>query len=73
MDKTYKYEAFKSIGEGGRKPKDHVMIQLHLVYNVKQGGRRKVSHMTGPNTDTYYSSVVSLKAMRMRIFLAELK
>ena len=28
--------------------------------------------MTGPNTDTYYSSVVSLRAMRMMIFLAEL-
>ena len=26
MDKTYKYEAFKSLGKGGRKPKDHVMI-----------------------------------------------
>eukprot|EP00957_Ditylum_brightwellii_P119487 9116902-Ditylum_brightwellii.AAC.1 len=29
-------------------------------------------HMTGPNTDTYYSSVVSLRAMRMMIFPAEL-
>eukprot|EP00957_Ditylum_brightwellii_P158685 12077687-Ditylum_brightwellii.AAC.1 len=25
-DKTYKYKAFKSLGEGGIKPKDHVMI-----------------------------------------------
>eukprot|EP00957_Ditylum_brightwellii_P025024 1893631-Ditylum_brightwellii.AAC.1 len=29
-------------------------------------------HMTEPNTDTYYSSVVSLKEMRMIIFLVEL-
>eukprot|EP00957_Ditylum_brightwellii_P063104 4790386-Ditylum_brightwellii.AAC.1 len=61
MDKTYKYEAFKSHGKGGRKPKDHVMIQVHLVYDVKQDGRHKArcvagGHMTGPNTDTYYSS-----------------
>eukprot|EP00957_Ditylum_brightwellii_P043404 3290964-Ditylum_brightwellii.AAC.1 len=28
--------------------------------------------MAGPNTDTYYSSVVSLRATRMMIFLAEL-
>eukprot|EP00957_Ditylum_brightwellii_P154021 11722863-Ditylum_brightwellii.AAC.1 len=28
--------------------------------------------MTGPNTDTYYSSVVSLRATRTMIFLAEL-
>eukprot|EP00957_Ditylum_brightwellii_P179162 13649620-Ditylum_brightwellii.AAC.1 len=23
MDKIYEYEAFKSLGKGGRKPKDH--------------------------------------------------
>eukprot|EP00957_Ditylum_brightwellii_P019808 1494378-Ditylum_brightwellii.AAC.1 len=77
MDKTYMYERFKSLGNGGKKPKDHVMIQVHLVYNVKQDRRRKVrlvpgGHMTGPNTDTYYSSEVSLRAMRMMIVLAEL-
>eukprot|EP00957_Ditylum_brightwellii_P136461 10407030-Ditylum_brightwellii.AAC.1 len=27
IDKTYEYEAFKSLGKGGRKPNDHVMIQ----------------------------------------------
>eukprot|EP00957_Ditylum_brightwellii_P040919 3098039-Ditylum_brightwellii.AAC.1 len=63
MDTTYEYETFKSLGKGGRKSKDHVMIQVHLVYDVRQGGRRKVrlvagGHMTGPNTNTYYSSVV---------------
>eukprot|EP00957_Ditylum_brightwellii_P035578 2697292-Ditylum_brightwellii.AAC.1 len=61
MDKTYKYKAFKSLGKGERKSKDHGMIQVHLVYNVKQYGRCKArpvarGHMTGPNTDTYYSS-----------------
>ena len=77
MDKTYEYKTFESLGKGGRKPKDHTMIRVHLVYDVKQDGRRKSrlvagGHMTGPNTDTYYSSVVSLRAMRMMIFLAEL-
>eukprot|EP00957_Ditylum_brightwellii_P116714 8902585-Ditylum_brightwellii.AAC.1 len=77
MDKAYKYKAFKSLGKGGRKPKDHGMIQVHLVYNVKQDGMHKArlvtgGHMTGPNTNTYYSSVVSLRAMRVMIFLAEL-
>eukprot|EP00957_Ditylum_brightwellii_P155876 11865977-Ditylum_brightwellii.AAC.1 len=61
MDKTYKYEVFKSLGKSGRKPKDHVMIRVHLVYNVKQDGRRKArlvagGLMPGPNTNTYYSS-----------------
>eukprot|EP00957_Ditylum_brightwellii_P108847 8303134-Ditylum_brightwellii.AAC.1 len=30
MDKTYEYNAFKSPGKGGRKPKDHTMIHVHL-------------------------------------------
>eukprot|EP00957_Ditylum_brightwellii_P154100 11727822-Ditylum_brightwellii.AAC.2 len=39
MDKAYEYEAFKSLGKGGRNPNDHVMIQVHIVYDVKQDGR----------------------------------
>eukprot|EP00957_Ditylum_brightwellii_P210375 15364898-Ditylum_brightwellii.AAC.2 len=77
MDKTCKYKAFKSLGKGGRKPKDHVMIPVHLVYNVKQDGRHKArlvkgGYMTGPNNDTYYSSIISLRAMMVMIFPAEL-
>eukprot|EP00957_Ditylum_brightwellii_P041443 3138162-Ditylum_brightwellii.AAC.1 len=53
------------------------MIQVHLVHDVKQDGMCKAilvagGQMTGPNTNTYYSSVVSLRTMRMIIFLAEL-
>eukprot|EP00957_Ditylum_brightwellii_P060137 4566950-Ditylum_brightwellii.AAC.1 len=53
------------------------MIQVHLVYDVKQNGQHKArlvagGHITGPNTDTYYSSVVSLRVMRMMIFLDKL-
>eukprot|EP00957_Ditylum_brightwellii_P048391 3672924-Ditylum_brightwellii.AAC.1 len=77
MDKTYKYEAFKSLDKGGRKPKDHVSVQVHFVYSVKQDGRHKArlvagGHMTVPNTNTYYSSAVLLRATRMMILLAEL-
>eukprot|EP00957_Ditylum_brightwellii_P130769 9976522-Ditylum_brightwellii.AAC.1 len=77
MDKTYKYEAFKSLDKCGGKLKDHVSVQVHFVYNVKQDGRHKArlvagGHMTVPNTNTYYSSVVLLKATRMMIILAEL-
>jgi hypothetical protein len=73
MDKTYKYKAFKSPSKGGRKSKNHVMIQVHLVYNGKQDARCKArlvagGHMTGPNTNTYNSIVVLLRAMRMMIF-----
>eukprot|EP00957_Ditylum_brightwellii_P012348 932618-Ditylum_brightwellii.AAC.1 len=61
MDKTYKNKAFKSLDKGVRRPKDHVMIQVHIVYDVKQDGRHKTRlvarcHMTGSNTNTYYSN-----------------
>ena len=53
------------------------MIKVHIIFDVKQDGRRKArlvagGHLTGPNMDTYYSSVVSLRSMRMVIFLSEL-
>eukprot|EP00957_Ditylum_brightwellii_P017509 1319409-Ditylum_brightwellii.AAC.1 len=53
------------------------MIPAHLVYDVKQDGRCKArlvagGHITGHNTNTYYSSIVLLRAMRMMIFLVEL-
>jgi len=48
-----------------------------MIYDAKQDGRQKArmvagGHLTGPNEDTYYSSVVSLRSMRIVLFLAEL-
>eukprot|EP00957_Ditylum_brightwellii_P093403 7112427-Ditylum_brightwellii.AAC.1 len=77
MDKTYQYKIFKPLGKGGKKPKNNVMICVHLVYTVKQDGKhinRLVAgdHITGPTTNTYYSSVILLRAMGMMSFLDEL-
>eukprot|EP00957_Ditylum_brightwellii_P069233 5256508-Ditylum_brightwellii.AAC.1 len=65
MDRTYEYKAYKSLCKGDRKPKDH-QDRRHNARFVAGG------HTTGPNIDTYYSSVVSLRAMGMMSFLAEL-
>eukprot|EP00957_Ditylum_brightwellii_P199170 15182461-Ditylum_brightwellii.AAC.1 len=53
MDKIYKCKAFKSLGKVGRKLKDHIIICVHHVYNVKQDERHKTKlvvggHMAGP-------------------------
>ena len=77
MDQIYEYETLKSAGKHAPIPRDYTKIRVHLVFDVKSDGRRKArlvagGHMTGPNNDTYYSSVVSFRAMRMVIFLAEL-
>jgi hypothetical protein len=38
-----------------------------MVYDVKHNGR-----LTGPNTESLYSGVVSLRGIRLFVFLAEL-
>jgi len=77
MDQLYEYETTRSLGKGAAVPTGFTKIRVHLIYDVKQDGRRKArlvagGHLTGPNTDTYYSSVVSLRAMRILVFLSEL-
>jgi len=77
LQQLYDYSAFESKGKEGRLPRDHKMIRCRMVYDVKQDGRYKArfvagGHLTGPNEDTYYSSVVSLRSMRIVLFLAEL-
>ena len=61
MDQLYEYQTFIPQEKGTRKPPGYTMIRCHLVYDAKQDGRFKArmcagGHLTGPNTDTYYSS-----------------
>ena len=77
MFQIYEYKTFKSLGKGTKRPPGYTHIRVHLIFDCKQDGRRKArlvcgGHLTGPSQDTYYSSVVSLRSMRMVVFLAEL-
>jgi hypothetical protein len=77
MKQLFAYGTTRSLGKEAKVPVGYTKIRVHLVYDVKQDGRRKArlvagGHLTGPNTDTYYSSVVSLRAMRILVFLSEL-
>ncbi len=77
MNQMYQYETFKSKGLDASVPRGYQQIRVHLIFDVKQDGRRKArlvagGHMTAPSEDTYYSSVVSLRGMRLVVFLAEL-
>ena len=52
-------------------------IRCHGIYAVKHDLRHKYrfvagGHMTDPGKDSYYSSVVTLRGLRLAIFLAEL-
>ena len=51
-------------------------IKVHFVYDVKHDGRHKArlvagGHLTDPPTESVYSSVVSLRGLRIILFLAE--
>ena len=48
-----------------------------MIYDVKQDARHKArlvagGHLTDPNTESVYSGVVSLRGIRLIVFLAEL-
>ena len=56
---------------------DFKKIRVHLVFDVKHDGRHKArmvadGHLTDIPLDSVYSGVVSLRGLRMLVFLAEL-
>ena len=58
-------------------PQGYKMIRLRMIYAVKHDGRRKArlvagGHLTPEPVDSVYSGVVSLRGLRLIIFLAEL-
>ena len=60
-----------------KNPEGYTQICVFLVFDMNQGDIRKSrlvsgGHTTGPNTDTYYSSVVSLNSVFIFILLDEI-
>jgi len=77
LDQLYEYKTFRTRGRNGSMRKGYTRIRVQMIYDAKQCGMRKArlvagGHLTGPSEDTYYSSGVSLKAVRIVLFLAEL-
>ena len=70
------YKFAKDIGQGDMKPLDHQQIRCRMVYAVKNDGRHKArfvagGHLTKEPDHSIYSSVVSLRSLRMLILAAE--
>ena len=77
MDQIYEYKTVRSVGHGHSAPNGYDKIRCHLVYTCKADGRRKArlvasGHLAPNRNDSYYSSVVSFRGMRMVMFIAEL-
>ncbi len=70
------YNSFLDKGKGYDPGPGYKKIRVHLVYAVKHDGRHKArlvagGHLTDTPIDSVYSSVVSLRGVRMLTFLAE--
>jgi hypothetical protein len=77
MNQLSEYQTFVDKGKGGQAPSGYKRIRCHMIYDVKHDGRHKArlvagGHLTDPNTESVYSGVVSLRGIRLVVFLAEL-
>ena len=77
LKQILEYGTFNDMGRHGRAPSGYKKIKVHFVYAVKHDGRHKArlvagGHLTATPIDSVYSSVVSLRGVRMVVFLAEL-
>jgi hypothetical protein len=79
FDQLDDYHTFQDIGHSktATPPSGYKKIRVHLVFDVKHDGRHKVrcvadGHLTDIPLDSVYSGVVSLRGLRMMLFLAEL-
>ena len=71
------YSTFEDLGKNNPTPPGHIHIMCHFVFDCMETGRRKArfvagGHLTAPPKDSVYSSVASLRSIRMVAFLAEL-
>ena len=77
MDQLNEYSTFEDRGKNAQLPTGYKKIRTHLVYAVKHDGRHKArmvadGHLTDLLLDSVYSGVVSLRGLRLVLFLAEL-
>ena len=79
FDQLDEYSTFEDLGDSNvsNPPAGHKRIRVHLVFDVKHDGRHKVrcvadGHLTEIPLDSVYSGVVSLRGLRIVLFLAEL-
>ena len=71
------HQVFIDHGEHGSTPQGYKKITVHLVFDAKHDGRHKArlvagGHLTEVPVDSVYSGVVSLRRLRVMLFLAEL-
>ena len=76
LDQQYHHDTYKDVGTV-QAPKDHKKIHVHFVFDVKYDSRHKARLVADGNLNdvplsSVYSGVVSLKGIRLVLFIAEL-
>ena len=77
MQQLLEYDTFIDKGIDFVPTSGYKKIRCHMVYDVKHDCRHKArlvagGHLTDPNIESVYSGVVSLRGIRLIVFLAEL-
>ena len=77
LSQIMEYKTFLDRGYGDKRPPGYKRIRAHWVFDVKHDGRHKArlvagGHLTDTPVETVYSGVVSLRSLRLVIFIAEL-
>ena len=79
INQMFEYNVFDDRGHRSvaEAPEGYKKINLHLVYACKHDGRRKArivagGHLTDEPVESVYSGVVSLRGIRLLVFLSEL-
>ena len=76
VNQIHEYETFNNLGKGAPIPEGYKKIRVHFVFDVKHNGRHKArlvadGHLTSVLDDSVYSSVVSLRDLRLVVFAGE--
>jgi Reverse transcriptase (RNA-dependent DNA polymerase) len=77
LTQIHDYSTFVNLGKNGKAPPGYKRIRVHFVFDVKHDGRHKArlvagGHLTDVPDESVYSSVVSLRSLRLTIFAGEL-
>ena len=77
MNQLNEYDTFKDIRKNAPISSDYKKIRVHLIFAVKHDDRHKAlliadGHLSDIPIDSMYSRFVSLRGLRLHIFLAEL-
>ena len=76
LEQIHNYETFENLGKDAKPPEGYKKITVRFVFDIKHDGWHKArlvagGHLTDEPDDSVYSSVVSLRDLRLVIFAGE--